>query len=210
MLSALTVLMILVSVTRAFKLRLDWRQLSRRTKSALLSASGLLVAVYVSMLATGWATHSALVNVIVGSLAVGAYSLVVLLLTLFRPKLLFAGVALLLLLPVAAAFVVLPLSAYSQGQIKTEHVAGTLFVEKIPWDEGALGSSGTTLLIYETPRFVPFIRHNLVTVVFDDSNCVSTEAFAVLQPDLRHVLARCPWYEYQQKEGFHEFLVPIF
>jgi len=72
-----------------------------------------------------------------------------------------------------------------------------------------MGSSGTTLLIYEKPLFAPFIKHNLRTVVFDDSKCVSAEAFAVLQPDLRHVLARCPWPEYLHKAGFPDFLVPL-
>ena len=125
MLPALTVLMILVSVRGACKLRIDWIHLSRRTKLVLIFASGSLVAGYASMLVTGWASTSPLVNQIVGSLATGAYSLLVLLLTLFRPKLLFWGLVFLLLLPVAAALLVLPLSAYSQGQIKTEHITGT-------------------------------------------------------------------------------------
>src|SRR6188768_3521333 len=178
MLPGLTVLMILVSVTSACKLHINWMQLSRRTKLVLIFASASLVAGYASMLVTGWASTFPLVNEIVGSLATGAYSLLVLLLTLLRPKLLFRGVVFLLLLPVAAALLVLPLSAYSQGQIRTEHITGTLFVDKIPWDAGALGSSGTTLLIYEKPRFVPFIRHNLTRVIFDDSECVSADAFA--------------------------------
>jgi hypothetical protein len=161
------------------------------------------------MLATSWAFTSRFANEMIGCLATGAYSLLVSLLTLFRPKLLLRGVAFLLLLPVMAALVVLPLSAYSQGRIQTQHITGNLFMDKVPWDAGAMGSSGTTLFIYEKPRLVPFIQHILQTVIFDDSECVSAEAFVVLQSDLRHVLARCPWPEYQHKEGFHDFLVPL-
>ena len=112
---------------------------------------------------------------IVGALATGAYSLLALLLTLFRPKLLFRGVVFLLLLPVAAALVVLPLSCLilrGRDPDRTHRRDNASFVRIriTPWDAGALGSSGTTLLIYEKPRFVPFnCRRNLTTVVFDDS-----------------------------------------
>jgi len=201
--------MIFVSIMGACKLRINWMQFARRRKSALILASGSLVGGYAFMLVTNWAFTPPLVNEMIGCLATGGYSLLVSLLTLFRPKRLLRGVAFLLLLPVAAALVVLPLSAYSQGQIQTQHITGTLFVDKVPWDAGAIGSSGTTLFIYEKPRFVPFIQHILQVVIFDDSKCVSAEAFVVLQPDLRHVLARCPWPEYQHKEGFHDFLVPL-
>ena len=68
----------------------------------------------------------------------GAYSLLVLLLALFRPKPLFYSLMFLLLLPVPAALVWLPLSGHSQGEIQTEHITGSLFVDKVHWDAGLL------------------------------------------------------------------------
>lgn len=109
-----------------------------------------------------------------------------------------------------AAFVWLPLSASGRSHTRTDHVTGTLFVDKVPWNAGAIGSSGTTLVIYDRPRLVPFIEHRLQLVVFDDSKCLSNAAFVVFQADGRHVLARCPWPEYEHRQGFHDFLVPIY
>lgn len=161
------------------------------------------------MLYRGWICTSALVNEALGAMAVGGYSLLVLLLTLFQPKILTRSLAALLLLPVPIAAVVL-LLACSPGPIKTRLIAGELFVDQVRWDAGAMGSSGTTLLLYQKPRFAPFLEHHLQRVVFNDSKCRADEAFVVLQPDKRHVLARCPWPEYSRKAGFHDFLVPLY
>jgi hypothetical protein len=162
------------------------------------------------MLCTGWISISALINELIGALAVGGYSLLVLLLTLFHAKTVTRLVATVLLLPVLAAFVLLPLSVRSSDTIASEHVVGNLYVDKVHWDAGAMGSSGTTLLLYEKPRLVPFVEHHLQRIVFDDAKCLSDKAFVVLQPDRRHVLARCPWPEYLHREGFHDFLVPLY
>jgi len=107
------------------------------------------------MLCTRWYFASPAANEILGAIAVGGYSLLVLLLTFFRPKPLFYGLTCVLLIPAAAALVVLPLAAHTQGDTQTGHIAGALFVDKVPWDAGAMGSSGTTLLIYEIPN--PFL-----------------------------------------------------
>jgi hypothetical protein len=193
-----------------FDARLNWTRFSRRTKRHLLLVSAVTVVTYTAMLASHWRFSSPVVNEILGSLAVGSYSLLVVLMTLLRPKLLFYGLVTLLILVVPMALVVLPLSAYTQGSIKTEHIAGNLYFDKLPWDAGAMGSSGTTLLIYERPASVPFMVHDLQRVVFDDGKCISNKALVLLQTDGRHVLARCPWPEYEHKQGFHDFLVPLF
>jgi hypothetical protein len=208
MLAVLTMIMIIVCFAQACKLRGRWVQLSRRAKSSLLISASFLVVVYTSMIATRWIFVSPWVNEIVGSAAVGSYSLLVLLLTLFRPKIATYSLAAILLLVLPVALVLLPLAGFSQFPIKTEHLAGSLFVKKVHWDAGAVGSSGTTLQIYQKPRFAPFIEHNLQSVRFDDAWCKSDKSFLELQRDRKHVLARCPWHD-PERQGFHDFLVPI-
>ena len=210
MLAAFSLLMIFVCFVAACHIRSRWALVSRRTKSLLIFAAWLLVAAYGFMLSTGWRFTSPLANEIVGSATVGAYTLLVLLVTLMRPKPLTYSLAALLLLPVPAALAWLPLTARDPGPVETSYIAGTLFVKKFHWDAGAMGSSGTTLLIYDKPRFIPFIEHSLQRVVFDDAKCSSDKAFVMLEADGRHVLARCPWHEYQHRQGFHDFLVPLF
>ncbi len=199
--------MALVCLACACQLRRRWEYFSRRKRSFLLPACSTLVLAYAFMRITGWHFASLVADEMVGSLALGGYALLVLLLTLLRSKWVAYSATGLLLLAVPCALIWLPLSAYSQFPIETEHIAGTLFVKKIRWDAGAMGSSGINFLIYDKP--VPFAEHGLQTVIFDDRKCISANAFLVLQPDGRHVLARCPWYEYQHRQGFHDFLVPL-
>ena len=202
--------MIVLSVVGAGWCRHRWAPFSPRTKLSLMLTAVILVATYAAMVVTGWHLTSPLANEVLGSLAVGAYSLLVLLLTLLRPKPLSWGLVFPLLLAVPIALVWLPLTAVSQGPIITEQIAGNLYFDKVPWDAGAMGSSGTTLLIYERPANMPFIRHSLQRVVFDDAKCESDRAFVVVQADARHALARCPLREDEHKQGFHDFRVPLF
>ena len=210
MLALATVVMTVASVWLGLLCRANWTRYSRPTKLRRLLVSSVAVATYTAMLMSHWRFSSPLANEILGSLAVGSYVLLAVLLSLLRPKLLFHAFVVLLLLAVPIAMVVLPWSAISQGPRRTEQVAGSLYVDKVPWDAGALGSSGTTLMIYQRSAFLPFMVHDLQRVVFDDAKCVSDKAFVVLQPDGRHVLARCPWPEHASQQGFHDFLVPLF
>jgi hypothetical protein len=209
-LAAVSLLLILGCFVSACSCRARWADLSPSTRFILALFAAGVAGLYAFMLCTGWSSTSALINESIGALAVGGYSLLILLLTLFHPKILTWLVTTVLLLPVPVAFVLLPLSAPSGGTIAPEHVVGNLYVDKVHWDAGAMGSSGTTLLLYEKPRLVPFVKHHLQRIVFDDAKCLSDKAFVILQPDRRHVLARCPWPEYLHKEGFHDFLVPLY
>jgi hypothetical protein len=94
--------------------------------------------------------------------------------------------------------------------IRSGHIAGDLYYDKVLWDAGAIGSSGTTLRIYERPGHFRFIERTLKSVVFDDAKCESDKAYVTLQADGRHVMARCPWLEYEHKQGSHDFLVPLY
>jgi hypothetical protein len=193
---------------RSLACRVRWADLSRLVRFALMDASALLVSAYAFMAFSGWGFMSPVANEMVGATAVGGYALLALLITRLRPKALAYCAAVVLFLPVTVALVWLPmLASPPQFPIKTEPIAGTLYVRKVRWDAGAMGSSGTNLFIYDRPRSVPFVQHMLREVVFDDAKCQSSEAFVVLQADGRHVLARCP---YGDKVGFHDFLVPLF
>ena len=126
-----------------------------------------------------------------------------------KPKTLTYGVAAILMLAVPVALVVLPLSWAAAGPVGTEHVGGKLYMGRLSWDAGALGSSGHTLVFFEKPSFPPFVERRLQRVVFGDTKCQSNKAFAELQPDGEHVLVRCPWYD-SDRPGTHDFLIPLY
>jgi hypothetical protein len=191
--------------------RESWWQFSRRVRTLLLISCGTFLTAYVFMIWTHWGFSLTAVNHVMGWLALGGYSLLALLLTTLRPKrLTYAAACLLLLVSPAAALWMFVQTLAVLQPVETQQLTRTLFVDKTTWDAGAMGSSRTNLWIYEKPRYAPFLHHSLQWVRFDDTKCQAKQAFAVLQPDRRHVLARCPWPEYQHQTGFHDFLVPLY
>jgi hypothetical protein len=191
--------------------RSDWWQLSRRVRTLLLALSGTFLTAYVLMILTQWGFASRGANHLLGWLAVGGYSLLVSLLTTLSPKWLTrSAAALLLLLSPVAALWMFATTFSGSSPTETQKVGATLFVDKTRWDAGAMGGSGADLVIYERPRYAPFLMRELRWVRFDDAKCNSQRAFVVLQPDQRHVLARCPFGPEQTGPGFHDFLIPLY
>jgi hypothetical protein len=93
-----TVLMIVISVASASWCRSQWPQYSGRAKRLLLAPAAISVMTYTTMLLTGWHFASPFANELLGSFAIGGYSLIVLLLTLLGPKPRFYGLVLVFLL----------------------------------------------------------------------------------------------------------------
>lgn len=190
-----------------------WWQFSSRLRMLLLASSGTFLTAYVFMVWTHWGFSLSAVNQVLGWLAVGGYSLLALLLTTVRPRrITYTTACVLLLVSPAAALWMFVQALSSSSAVETQKITPTLLVDKTIWDVGAMGSSGTILSIYERPRYAPFLRHDLQRVRFDDAKCQAQSAFVVLQPDQRHVLARCPapWPEYQHQTGSHDFFVPLY
>jgi hypothetical protein len=209
MLAAASLISILACFVAACWCRVRWAALPPRAKPALIFSAALLTGTYALAVRAGWAFAAPWANVLLGAAAVGSYTLLALPLSLLRPKMLTRAMAGLLLIPVLAAFVLLPLSAGYAG-ISESNVAGDLYFAKCRWDAGAFGSSGIKLALYRKPRLAPFLIHNIGAVVFDDAKCDTERAYMVLDPDGRHILARCPWPAYSHRPGFHEYRVPVY
>ncbi len=192
----------------ALILRNRWTNFPRRRKVLAIAFSLLLIFVYVTMRATAWRFTSTVMDEAMPAAAVASYTFLALLLSLVRPKWLTGSFAGLLLLPAAVAVLWLPLLAWRDSGNQTEHVAGTIFIEKHHWDKGALGSSGTTLWIYNRPRVFPAVEH-VQKVTFDDAGCNSEQAFVVLQSGGDQALARCYMYENDDGPVYHDVLVPL-
>ena len=130
----------LLSLLGAWWCRIFWVVFPRRRKVLLFVASSLCLGTYAVILFSPWAFTAPLANGVLGGLAVGGYSLLVMLATFLKPRWLFRGLAVVLLLPVLAGVVIVPLRA--ESRMKIEHIGGTLFVGKYSWDPGALGGPG--------------------------------------------------------------------
>src|SRR5258708_5901614 len=100
MLVVITPLLVLLCMIGAGWCRVAWGGLSWRKKTLSVFAASSSVTIYTFSVLTGWHFTSTLADEIMGALAVGGYSLLITLLTLFRPKPLTQSVGALLLLPV--------------------------------------------------------------------------------------------------------------
>ncbi len=114
-----------------------------------------------------------------------------------------------MLMPVpAVAFIAWFLSGGSY-RLNRGSIRDRIQYETWTWDAGAMGSSGVDIWIYRTPRYLPFLQRTIHSIRFDDMKCNSKAARLILQPDRRHVIARCPYFDYQHMQGYHDFLIPL-
>jgi hypothetical protein len=208
--SALAALLFLIAVVlAAIWARIRWPRLPKSAQLALCILSGLLIAIYVLEIQSGWHPGSLVFNQILQWLAVGGYALLVLLISLFKPKWLATTAMAILLLPVLAALVYFPITLVGDNSVETHRLSDTLFVDRTHWDAGTAGSSGSDFLIYYRPRHAPFLSRNLQKLRFDDAKCNTAQAFMLLNPDGKSILARCPWWPDQHQAGYHDFVVPL-
>ncbi len=199
------------AIFNAVDIRLRWSKLNPEAQRVVTWTSLACLMLYALELVTHWHTSFRLVNELHQWLTLGCYALLALLVSrIWRNW--FAAICsgmLFLLAPMACLFLTLGLLFRTEPQ-RREPIGNGFFVSKVHWDAGAMGSSGTNLLISYQPHYLFFLERDVNWVRFDDAKCNAEEAFLVVQPDRRHVLARCPWHSYEHKDGYHDFLVPLY
>lgn len=160
---------------------------------------------------THWHTSFPVIDEIQQWIATGCYGFLALLIFRLRPKWLTTTCSCILFIPAPLICLFLALGLLFAGERTGKQPIGdSFYVSRVHWDAGAMGSSGTNLLLSYQPAYFPFFEHDVNWIRFDDEKCYSARAFVVIQPDRKHVLARCPWYDSQHKDGYHDFLVPLY
>ncbi len=198
-LALLTIAMIL--------LRVFWLRLPSRLRSFLIYASISAMAVQALAVLTKWNTTSDRMNAIINWLAIAGYELVVLLFSRLSPRWLTLPSAAVLLVPIFASSILIPLThlfeteSYRRGNIE-DH----LFYEVNPWMDPGGGNTGVDVNIYHRLPFVPFLRHRLQTIPFNNQECDADHAFAVSLPSTNTILGRCPYWPSQPPGTFDRAL----
>jgi hypothetical protein len=170
-----------------------WSRVPPRLKLLLIRASIAIIVLHGLFAVTKWSTTSDRLNVLINWLAIAGYELLVLLFSRLPPRWLTLPSAIILLLPLFASIVVLPLTQlFDPAARKNLPLGDHLFYEISPWSNPGGGNNGVDVLIYYRPPFAPFIRHKLQSIPFSDQECNSHAASAVAFPAKKTVLGRCP------------------
>lgn len=192
-----------------FLLRIFWLRMPSVTRFYLSRVAVALIILHLIFTATSWGTSSDHLNIILKWLAIASYEMLLMLFTLLPPRWLTSICVVVLLVPVFSSAIVLPLTPiFNAATYTLKPLGSNLFSQNLPWGEGVAVNSGTTVTIYYRPPFAPFLRHNVLAFPFNNQECDTKFSFAVLQPDGKHVLARCPHWP-TQSPGTDDRLFPV-
>jgi hypothetical protein len=184
-LALLTVAMIL--------LRIFWSRVPPRLRFLLIRASIAIIVLHGLFAVTKWNTTSDRLNVLINWLAIAGYELLVLLFSRLPPRWLTVPSTIILLIPLFASSILGPLTdIFEPASPKNLPLGDHLYYQINPWVNAGGGNKGVDVIIYYRPPFVPFLRHKLQSIPFNDQECNSRAASAVALPAKKTVLARCP------------------
>jgi len=203
-----TAVLVLLTVAMLL-LRIFWSGGPPRLRFAVLTVSISLVLLQSFFAATKWGTISDRLNVFIFWLAVAAYEFLVLFFSRLPPKWLTTLSAIILLIPVFASSIILPLTElFDPSSYKTVPVGDNLFYEVKPWGNTGGGRTGADLIISYRPPIAPFLRHKIRIIPFNDGECNSSAAIAIPFPSTKTVLGRCPGWS-SESAGTVDKLFPL-
>jgi hypothetical protein len=179
-------------------LRISWLRIPPRLRFFLIRAAMVMIVLHGLFVVTKWNSTSDRLNVLINWLAIAGYELLVLLFSRLSPRWLTIPSTIILLVPLFAASVLLPLTyLFDPGSNKMVPIGDHLFYEVNPWANTGGGNAGVDIDVYYRPPFAPFIRHKLQTVPFNDQECNAHAASAIAFPAKKAVLGRCPHWPSQ-------------
>jgi hypothetical protein len=197
----LTVVMIL--------LRIFWLRVPPRWRFFLICMSVVMFILHLIFDLTKWSTTSPWVNVLISWAAIAGYELLILLFSRLSPRWLTLPSAVILLIPLFASSILLPLvPLFRPGSAQKVPIDDRSFYELHPWENTGGGNAGVDVAVYYRPRFAPFLRRKLQTIPFNSQECNVNAAFAVKVPGTNNFLGRCPLWP-PQSAGTLDKLLPL-
>ena len=175
-----------------------WLRIPPRLRWFLICGSAAMIILHMLFAATKWSTTSDHLNVLLKWCAIAGYELLVLLFARVSPKWLTLPCAVILLAPLISASVLLPLSQLFQPDSQPVAPMGdSLFYEVFPWANPGGGNSGVEIFVYRRSPIVPYLRHQLQVIPFNNQECNASQAFAISLPATAQYIGRCPYWPAQ-------------
>jgi hypothetical protein len=179
-------------------LRIFWMHVPSGLRWLLIRVAIAVILVQVFFSATKWGTTSAYANVVINWLAIASYELLVMLFSRLSPRWLTSMSAVILVVPLFASSILLPLTGiFRPGSITKKPVGKHLYYKVVPWANNGDGNSGVDLDVYYRPGFAPFLSRRLKSQSFNTTECNAFAAVVVPGADPTTVIARCPHWPAQ-------------
>jgi len=190
-------------------LRIFWSRVPPRLRFFLIRASIAVILLHGLFVLTKWTTTSDRLNVVINWLAIAGYELLVLLFSRLPPRWLTLPSTIILLIPLFASTILVPLTHIFDPASNTNVSFGDHFSYEVdPWTNTGGANNGADLIIYYHPPFAPFFRHKLESIPFNDQECNSRATSATALPAKKVILGRCPNWP-SQPAGTLDKLVPL-
>jgi hypothetical protein len=206
---ALTTAILALLTVAMLLLRIFWKGVPSRLSFGIIAVSMALVLLEAFFAATRWGTISDRLNIFIFWLAVAAYEFLVFFFSRLSPKWLTSLSAAILIIPVFATSIVLPLTElFDPSSYKSVSIGNNLFYEVKPWGNPGGGNKGADLIVSYRPPVAPFLRHKIRIIPFNDRECNSSAAVAVPFPATKTLLGRCPAWP-SESAGTVDKLFPL-
>jgi hypothetical protein len=202
--------LVLVTLT-IILLRVFWFRLPERLRGFLVYAASAMILLRIAFVVSKWSTTSDHMNIMLNWTAVAGYELIIVLFTLHRPRWLTTISAFILIVPVFASSILLPLNSLFDPTTADITAIGNHFIcEKNPWDaDPATETTGVDLTVFYRPPFAPFMRHKVQRTTFNNEQCNAAESSVTVEPDRKHLRFRCPAWPSRQNASAVDQILPI-
>jgi hypothetical protein len=195
----LTTVVLLFLTAALVMVRVFWPRIPPKVRGFLIPFACVSPIVQLMIVGSTWSTGSNLVNAIINWFAIAGYMLLVLLFTRLRPRWLTTICGIILLVPVFASSILIPLgNVFTPTPNRPVYIARDLAYERSVWIEGP--SSGINFILFRRPVWAPFLRHKLNYVPFNNQQCHTAASTATLEPDGKTVRVVCPPWPNQNTE----------
>ena len=197
---------VLASLTVAMiVLRIFWLRVPARLRYFLVRLAFAFIVLQLLSTATKWSTTSGRLNAFINWCAIAGYQLIIVLFTRQRPRWLTTISAIILLVPVFASTILMPLGELFEVPARLIPVSRNVVFVKYAWNEGT--NSGVDLIIFRKPFFAPFLKRRVERFAFNNQQCNTAAATVTMEPDNQSVRVVCPPNE--QNPGPIERVIPL-
>ena len=202
---------VLASLTLAIiLLRVFWSRIPAKRRTLLVYAGVAMILLHVAFTVTKWSTTSDRLNSIINWGAIAGYVLIIVLFTLHRPRWLTTVSAAILLAPIFASSILLPLKdLFEPASPAVTRIDSRYTYQKSLWTEsGEIQNSGADLMIFYQPRFLP-LRRRVQRATFNDMQCNASASSASIDRARRIIHFHCPASSTQTGSDPIDLLLPL-
>jgi hypothetical protein len=173
--------------------RIRWDHLSATFKRGLILFASVSVGLMAMSSIGKVSTTVDRLNSAIYWCAVLSYIFFVVLFTRLRPHWLTTLIAIVLILPLLSDSFFLPLAGiFSNLPHDTKPLGNGLVSDLVPIDAITIGARGADMGIYRRLSWLPLLQRRRQAARYFSTQCNASAAYAVLQPDLIHILMVCP------------------